>query len=49
VFTGNKANNLGAGVQAQLSPNAAVNVGYQGQFGSKVSSHSAGVQVKVRF
>jgi len=40
---------IGAGVQAQLSPNAALSVGYQGQFGSKVSSHSAGVQVKVRF
>jgi len=40
---------VGAGVQANLGPNAALSLGYQGQFGSRTRSHSAGVQVRVKF
>jgi len=40
---------VGAGVQAQLSQNAALSVGYQGQFGSNTRNHSAGVQIRVKF
>jgi len=40
---------IGAGVQAQLTPNASIHAGYQGQFGSKVSSHTGRVQLRVRF
>jgi len=40
---------VGAGVQAQLSSKAVLNLGYQGQFGSGTRDHSANLQVKVRF
>jgi len=40
---------VGAGVQAQLSKNASVNVGYQGQYGSGNRDHAVNLQVKVRF
>jgi len=40
---------IGAGVQASLTPNAALNLGYQGQFGSRTRNHSAGLQLRVKF
>jgi len=40
---------VGAGVQANLGPNAALSLGYQGQFGSRTRNHSAGVQIRVKF
>jgi len=40
---------IGAGVQAQLTPNASLHAGYQGQFGSNTNSHTGQVQVRVRF
>jgi len=40
---------IGAGVQAQVSRNASVNLGYQGQYGSGARDHAVNLQVKVRF
>jgi len=40
---------VGAGIEAQLSPNAAVALDYQGQFGSRFASHAGNLQVKWRF
>jgi len=40
---------IGAGVQAQVSRNASVNLGYQGQYGSGQRDHAVNLQVKVRF
>jgi len=40
---------IGAGVQAQVTPNATVTLGYQGEVGGKRKNHAAGVQVRVRF
>jgi len=40
---------IGAGVQAQLTPNASVTLGYQGEIVSKRKNHAAQLQVRVRF
>jgi len=40
---------VGVGVEASLTPNATVAVGYDGQFGSNTRDHAANVQVRVRF
>jgi len=40
---------VGLGVQAQLAPNTALSLGYQGQLGSRTKDHSAQLQVRMRF
>jgi len=40
---------VGLGLQAQITPNASLSVGYQGEFGSNVRSHTGQVQFRMRF
>jgi len=40
---------VGVGVEAQVSSNATIAVGYDGQFGSSSKDHSGNVQLRVRF
>jgi len=39
----------GGGLEASLTPNTMLVLGYDGQFGSKYKDHSGNVQVHVRF
>jgi len=40
---------IGAGVQAQLSPNTSLSLGYQGTLGARQTRHAGHVQLRVRF
>jgi len=40
---------IGLGLQAQLSQNASIQAGYQGQFGSRLNNHTGQVQLRVKF
>jgi len=39
----------GVGIEARLTPNASLAVGYDGQFGSHYKDHTGSVQLRVRF